>query len=197
MRLRRLQLSLALALVLVPVVPATAAEWTVEVRDFEFAPLERKIEVGDTVTWRFHDGGHTATSDPGQAESWNSGDQAGGGSYSHTFTRPGRYTYVCTPHESFMTGAVQVGGGSGALVARVRTRRRGRSVRVSFRLNEPARMTYRLRGASRRTVKRRRLSAGRHAFRVKRLRRGRYRAKLTLVDDFDKKTVRRSRFRIR
>jgi hypothetical protein len=58
-------------------------------------------------------------------------------------------------------------------------------------------VTYKLRGPSRRTVKRSRLDAGRHSFTVKRLKRGRYRGVLTVVDDFDKKLTPRNAFVIR
>ena len=42
--------------------------------DFEFQPAERKISVGDTVTWNFADDGHTSASLGGQPESWKSAD---------------------------------------------------------------------------------------------------------------------------
>jgi hypothetical protein len=70
-------------------------------------------------------------------------------------------------------------------------------VRVSFKLNEPATATYRLRGAERRTVKRGRLAAGRHSFRVRNLDAGSYSGTLTLTDDFDKPARPKSSFTIR
>lgn len=197
--LRRLVLiPLTLLLVLVPAASAMAADWTVEVTDFDFTPTERRIEVGDKVIWRFHDGGHTATARPGQAERWDSDFQSGGGVYEHVFTRPGRYSYVCRPHESFMTGVIQVGEDPTAdTVGAFRTARRGRSVTVRFRLNEAGRVTYRLRGPTPRRVKRGRLAAGSHRFKVRRLARGRYRGILRVVDDFGNITTRRKSFVIR
>jgi plastocyanin len=196
---RLLPLPLAVLLALAAAPPAMAVDWTVDVTaNFTFAPSERQIAVGDKVTWRFQDGGHTTTSRPGQAERWDSNLRSGGGIYEHTFTKPGRYQYVCTPHASFMSGVIQVGGDA---VARTtdgfRTKRRGRSVTVSVTLNEAASLTYKLKGPSRRTVKRGRLAAGSHSFKVKRLAKGRYRGTLTLKDDFDKRTTRKSSFRIR
>jgi plastocyanin len=199
MRMNRLlPLPLAVLLSLAAAAPAAAVEWTVDVKDFDFTPQTRQVEVGDTVVWRFNDGGHTATSRPGQAEQWDSNLRDGGGIYEHTFTKPGRYEYVCTPHESFMYGVIEVGGDP---VARTmdgfRTKRRGKSVTVSLTLNEPAVLTYKLKGPSKRTVKRGRLPAGAHSFKVKRLAKGRYRGTLTLRDDFDNRTTRKNRFRIR
>ena len=195
---RLLLIPLTLLLVLLSGAPAMAADWTVEVTDFDFTPSERRIEVGDKVIWSFQVGGHTATSRAGQAERWDSDYQSGGGVYEHVFTRPGRYSYVCRPHESFMTGVIQVGDDPTAnTVGAFRTKRRGRSVIVSFRLNEAARVSYRLRGPSRRRVKRGRLAPGRHRFKVRRLARGRYRGALKAVDDFGKATTRRKSFVIR
>ena len=195
-RLLLLALTLAGALVTAP--PAMAADWTVDVTDFEFTPTERRIEVGDKVIWRFHDGGHTTTSRPGQAERWDSDFRSGAEVYEHVFTKPGRYSYVCTPHDSFMTGVIQVGDDAAVVALEgLRTRRRGKSVTVSFRLNEAARVSYRLRGPSPRRVKRGRLGPGRHRFKVRRLARGRYRGALKAVDDFGKTTTRRKSFVIR
>jgi plastocyanin len=193
----RLLLPLPLALLLLAP-SATAAEWNVEAFNFRFSPANRQVAVGDTVTWRFTDDGHSATSRPGQGEQWDSGTRGAGAIYKHTFTRPGRYEYVCTPHESFMTGVIEVGGDA---VARTmdgyRTKRRKRSMTVSFTLNEPARASYKVRGATRRSVNRGRLPAGSHRIRVKRLKKGRHNGTLTLTDDFDNKVVRKNSFRIR
>jgi plastocyanin len=195
---RLLPLPLAVLLALAAAVPATAAEWDVEALNFHFAPRERQVAVGDTVTWRFTDAGHSATSRAGQAEQWDSGTRDAGGIYKHTFTKPGRYEYVCIPHESFMTGVIEVGGDPVARTVDVfRTKRRGRSVTISVTLNEAASLTYRLKGPSRRTVKRGRLPAGSHRFKLKRLAEGRYRGTLTLKDDFDNRTKRSNSFRIR
>jgi plastocyanin len=195
---RLLPLPLAILLALAFAHPAMAAEWTVEALNFSFAPRQQQVAVGDTVTWRFTDAGHSSTARPGQAEQWDSGTMDAGGIYKHTFTKPGRYEYVCTPHESFMSGVIEVGGDPVArTIDGFSTKRRGRSVTVRVTLNEPARLTYKLKGPTRRTVKRGRLPAGEHRFKVKRLAKGRYRGTLTLKDDFDNRTVRRNSFRIR
>jgi plastocyanin len=201
MRRTRLAIPLAVLFALLPAAPAAAFDWSTNVIDFEFQPAERKIAVGDSVTWNFRIAGHTATSVSGQPDRWNSvssGTNEAGTSYTHVFDTPGRYQYICIPHRDFMKGVIEVGTDTVVdSVSRFRTRRSGNRVRISFRLNEPARVTYALKGPSRRKVKRARLAAGAHSFTVRRLRRGTYRGVLTVVDDFDKKSTPRNFFVIR
>lgn len=63
--------------------------------DYSVNVLE--ITVGDTVTWTNDDDGviHTVTA---ADESFDSGFLAPGESWSHTFTEPGEFEYLCTPH---------------------------------------------------------------------------------------------------
>jgi plastocyanin len=195
MRFRLLLAPLALLLSLAAAAPASAAERLVNVIDFEFQPKNFQVDPGDTVTWTFTDGGHTTTADPGQAESWNSGPAANpaGFRFSHTFKHPGRYSYICIPHGSFMTGVVQVGRDRFPKSQRsFKQTRRGNSITISFRLVEPAKVTVKLRGPSRRTATRRRLEPGRHSIKLSRLRAGRYRSTVTFQDDFKKKSVARA-----
>jgi plastocyanin len=188
-RHRLLPIALALLLALAASAPASAAEVEVGVVDFEFQPATRSIAVGDTVVWRFMADGHTTTASSGQAERWNSGLGAtpSGQTFRHRFDTPGRFQYVCIPHAGFMKGTIQVGTDQVRdTVDAFKTRRSGSSVKVSFRLNEPATATYKLAGAERRTVRRGRLARGRHSFSVRNLDEGTYRGTLTLEDDFDK-----------
>jgi plastocyanin len=182
--------------------PAAAADWRVQATiDYQFQPAELQIAVGDSVTWDFNADGHTSTSLRGQPDSWNSiseGTNPAGTSFPKVFNRPGRYQYVCTPHQSFMKGVIQVGTDTVVdSLDKFTSKRTGNRVRLGFLLNEPATVTYRLKGPSRRTVKRGRLDAGRHSFTLRRLRRGTYRGVLTVVDDFDKKITPRNFFVIR
>jgi plastocyanin len=201
MRPKRLLIPLALLTPLVLASPAAAFDWSTEVVDFEFKPAERRIAVGDSVTWNFTAGGHTSTSLRGQPESWNSvseGTNTAGSSYTKLFDTPGRYQYVCTPHQAFMKGVIEVGTDTVIdSVDAFKSTRRGNRVTLSFRLNEPATVTYRLKGPSRRTVKRGRLGTGRHTITLRRLKLGTYRGVLTVVDDFDKKITPRNFFVIR
>lgn len=85
--------------------PVRAATHTVDIADFAFAPAELTITVGDTVTWTNRDAiEHTATSTSG---AFDSGLLAQDESYSVTFTAPGTYDYLCTPHP-MMTGRIVV-----------------------------------------------------------------------------------------
>ena len=77
----------------------------VEIADFAFSPPILTIAAGDTVTWTNADPVvHTSTSTSG---AFDSGDLDQGESYSVTFTTPGTYDYLCTPHPT-MTGRIVV-----------------------------------------------------------------------------------------
>jgi plastocyanin len=194
MRIHRLLAPLALLVPLAAATPASADDVSVNVVDFEFEPGTLQIDPGDRVVWNFSAGGHTTTARSGQAERWNSGPATNpaGTSFSHTFDAPGRYQYVCIPHASFMSGVVQVGRDEVARTySSFRQRRRGSSLTLSFRLAEPAKITVKLRGPSRRTVTRPRMDEGSRSIKLSRLREGRYRGTVTFVDDFDKRSVAR------
>lgn len=200
MRPHRLLMPLSVILALGSASPTMAADLPVEVVDYEFLPAERKIAVGDTVIWSFTNGGHTTTAARGQADKWNSGPalSEAGTTYQKTFNTPGRFQYVCVPHASFMKGTIEVGKDAERdTVDNFKGTRRGDDIKISFKLNEAANVTYELKGPSRRTVERGRLDAGRHSFRVRNLRKGRYHGTLTLVDDFDKEATAKNRFGIR
>lgn len=87
-------------------VPARAnSGHVVHIENFAYAPAELTIEVGDTVTWtNLDDQSHTATATDG---SWDSATLEQGASASITFTAPGTYDYLCTPHPT-MTGRIVV-----------------------------------------------------------------------------------------
>ena len=153
------------------------------------------------MTWNFGVNGHTSASLGGQPDSWKSADTGtnpAGTSFTHQFNTPGKYQYVCLQHRDFMKGSIEVGTDTVInSISKFKTKRTGHRVRVGFLLNEPATITYKLSGPSRRTVKKGRLDAGSHSFTLKRLKRGTYRGKLTVVDDFDKKITPRNFFVIR
>jgi plastocyanin len=202
MRPNRLLTPVALLVFFASASPAAAFDWSVNVVDYQFEPEVRAIAVGDSVTWNFAVDGHTATSTKGQPDSWNSAPEGGtnsaGAPYTKVFNTPGRYQYICVPHEAFMKGVIQVGTDTVAdSVDNFKTKRTGNRVKLSFLLKEPATVTYKLTGKSRRTVKKGRLAAGRHSFTLRRLKRGTYRGVLTVVDDFDKKLTPRNFFVIR
>jgi amicyanin len=84
---------------------ARAATHAVDIAGFAFGPSDLTITVGDTVTWTNRDVVvHTATSTSG---AFDTGDLGEGESASVTFTAPGTYDYLCTPHPT-MTGRIVV-----------------------------------------------------------------------------------------
>ena len=202
MRPKRLLTPLALLVFFASASPAAAFDWSVNVIDYEFQAKEQQIAVGDSVTWNFAVAGHTATSKGGQPDSWNSAPDGGTNSagvlFTKTFTTPGRYQYICVPHQAFMSGVIQVGTDTVVdSIDNFKSKRTGNRVRLSFLLNEPAKITYKLTGKSRRTVTKGRLAAGKHSFTLRGLKRGTYRGVLTVVDDFDKKITPKNSFVIR
>jgi len=70
-----------------------------------FSPSPDTVTAGATVTWTNHDGiAHTVTSAPGSADTYNSGNVAGSGTFSHTFNTVGTYDYYCTIHGTPTSG---------------------------------------------------------------------------------------------
>jgi plastocyanin len=199
MRLNRLLLAPLTAVALLGVAaPSLAADVGVDVTpDFTFAPKEQSIAVGDTVTWTFVDGGHSTTSRPDQPQKWNSQVLEKGKTFAETFTKPGRYQYYCIPHRDFMKGTIVVGKDTvkktvGAVSAKVS----GTKVTIGFKLNEAAVATLKLKGAKKKTVKTKRLAAGKRSIVVKKLKAGSYSGTLTLSDDFDNTTTKKKSFKV-
>jgi amicyanin len=79
----------------------------VAIEKFAYSPQEVRIKVGDTVRWTQVDKvQHTVTVVSGP-ESFDSGLLNAGQTFEHTFTQPGTYDYICTPHPK-MRGKVVV-----------------------------------------------------------------------------------------
>ena len=77
----------------------------VDISGFAFNPSGLTVAVGDKVTWTNSDSAsHTATADDA---TFDSGNLANGGSYSHTFTTVGTIAYHCDLHTS-MTATITV-----------------------------------------------------------------------------------------
>jgi plastocyanin len=198
MRYARLILAPLTAIAVLVAAPTSiAADVGIAVKNFDFTPERQTVGVGDTVTWTFNDEGHTTTSVPGQGEKWDSGVEDKGSKFTKTFSKPGKFQYVCTPHESFMTGTITVGSDTvkktaGAVSAKVS----GKTVTLSFKLNEAAKVSAKLSGAAKRTVKGKYLKAGKRTIVVKKLKSGSYKATLSFQDDFDKKSSAKRSFKV-
>ena len=90
-----------------PIVRA-AASTSVTIQNFAFHPPTVSIGVGDTVTWTNRDDApHTAT-----GSGFDTGTLNKGQSGSHTFTKAGRFSYICSIHPN-MKGTVLVGVAGG------------------------------------------------------------------------------------
>jgi plastocyanin len=104
--------------------PAFVVDMTDELT---FEPATVTVTAGDTLEWRNPSSvGHTVTADPQKAadpdnvvlpegaEPFDSGMIGPDGTFTYTFTVPGRYRYVCLPHEAAgMIGEVIVEETSG------------------------------------------------------------------------------------
>jgi plastocyanin len=192
MRPRRLLIPLAALCPLALAAPAMAADTSVDVVDFSFNAKNVQIDPGDTVTWNFVVAGHTTTSNSGQAERWNSGPETndGGTSYPHTFNRPGRFSYICLPHQTFMKGTVTVGTDEHRKSqSKFSQSRRGSTVTYKFTLVEAAKVSIKLSGAAKRKATRKRLRAGRYSIPFRNMKPGKYTGKATFTDDFGKRSV--------
>ena len=178
--------------------PSLAAESNIGVADFDFTPATETIAVGDTVTWTFNAGNHSTTSLPGQPDKVGLHRAEPGATFQKTFTKPGRYQYVCTPHESFMRGVLVVGTDTVKKTAgKVSAKVSGTKVTISFKLNEAASATLKLKGAAKRTVTASGSRPDEQSIVVKKLKAGSYTGTLTLSDDFDNKTTVKKSFKIR
>lgn len=94
------------------VVPAPAADdQTLQARDYEFAPADVTVQVGDTVTFTIDPGSVSAHdfhfADGPAYPQFPSAPGSAWDGQSRTFATPGTYTFACDAH-AFMTGAVIV-----------------------------------------------------------------------------------------
>jgi len=85
--------------------PAPSPAVVVHMTNDTYAPDPVTIHAGDTVRFiNDDDVPHTVTADDG---SFDSGDMPIGCAWSHTFTKPGTFTYYCVYH-TFMDGRITV-----------------------------------------------------------------------------------------
>jgi len=189
MRLRRLIGAALGATLLLPAFPAGAADSEVRVGNFFYRSAYVRIDPGETVTWRIEDGSnHTMTTRSGAPESFDSGEIEPGQTYEFTFTQPGRYLYTCKIHPNLgQRGVVQVGPDTTKpVLGGAKPKRGAKSVRISFRLSEDAKVAaaFTRAGQGVKTVRTRLLAQGKRSlvFKPRKLTPGRYTAKLTATD---------------
>ena len=79
---------------------------SVSIANFAFSVSSLSVKTGTTVTWTNNDAtAHTVTADDG---SFDSGNIAPGGKFTHTFNAAGTIAYHCSIHSN-MTAKVVVG----------------------------------------------------------------------------------------
>ncbi|HLJ68774.1 MAG TPA: plastocyanin/azurin family copper-binding protein [Chloroflexota bacterium] len=72
-----------------------------QTKSFTFSPQFIQVKAGVTVTWvNTAPFAHTTTSDPGDADSWDSGSMGPHATFSHTFNVTGTMGYHCSFHGS-------------------------------------------------------------------------------------------------
>ncbi len=87
--------------------PAAVGGDAVSIDGFAFVPVTLTVTAGATVTWTNHDEEpHTVAASDG---SFHSSGMGTGATFSHTFSAPGRFDYVCSIHP-MMHGTVVVTG---------------------------------------------------------------------------------------
>jgi len=98
-------LLLALGVVVLTVEPAEAATHQVVIKQYAYGPGSLTVTQGDTVTWTNRDEvQHDVVVTDGPV-SFRSPLLSKGKSWSHTFTKPGSYSYTCSLHPD-MRGSV-------------------------------------------------------------------------------------------
>ncbi len=73
-----------------------------------YHPADHTVSVGETVQWENSTIDETAHTVTGLDGSFGSDPLDPGGTFSHTFTAPGRYEYACALHPEQMRGVVEV-----------------------------------------------------------------------------------------
>ena len=108
------QLAVLVGATTFPTAPARAADTTVKIGNFTFAPQGVTVKAGTTVTWDNEDDiPHTIAS---STKLFKSKVLDTDGKFSFTFTTPGVYEYFCSLHPH-MTGTIVVEAATGSNIA--------------------------------------------------------------------------------
>jgi plastocyanin len=88
-----------------------AASTGVTIKNFRYSPVNASVHTGDTITWTNEDTEpHTATAND---HSFDTGTIKKGKSGSHTFSKAGTFSYICTIHPSMKATVTVLGASSG------------------------------------------------------------------------------------
>ena len=88
--------------------PATAlADDAVEIHDYEYHAPDLSVQAGEAVTWTNADSAKHDVASTAGPEAFASPELLTGESFTHVFTQPGAYAYLCTLHPD-MLGALTV-----------------------------------------------------------------------------------------
>lgn len=85
--------------------PPTGRVVAIDILNFKFTPAQVTVEAGTTIRWTNH--GYVPHTVDFTGGSVNSGVLNNGNQFTHTFTTPGTYAYICHIHP-FMHGTVVV-----------------------------------------------------------------------------------------
>lgn len=103
--MKRAAIATVAAAVVLAAAPAAADTGQVSIQFQAFGPSQIDVLPGESVTWQnASDRTHTVTADDG---SFDSGEVAGGGTFTQQFGAPGAYAYHCTIHPD-MVGEIDV-----------------------------------------------------------------------------------------
>ena len=86
-------------------VAAAASPATVDIDNFSFAPATLTVTAGTTVTWKNEDDSPHRIGD--KNGTFKSAALDTDDTFSHTFSAPGEYPYICTIHP-YMVGKIVV-----------------------------------------------------------------------------------------
>ncbi|MCU1462801.1 MAG: hypothetical protein JWO37_2876 [Acidimicrobiales bacterium] len=78
--------------------PADAATTNATIQGSAYHPDPLTINAGDSVTWTNKDVATHTVTDKGPGKTFDSGNIAFNGTYTHVFTTAGTFTYYCTIH---------------------------------------------------------------------------------------------------
>ncbi|UMP05895.1 cupredoxin family copper-binding protein [Amycolatopsis sp. EV170708-02-1] len=78
--------------------PANAATHQVMMQGYAYSPAALTVRAGDTVTWMQHDQAPHDVVTTSAPAAFRSPQLSAGQSWSHTFTKPGTYSYYCSVH---------------------------------------------------------------------------------------------------